>query len=425
MDEVVIEIHHGGHWHEVATFEKWGTLTYNIDYVLTYMDTDRLVDRVGVHYPISFADFKHTGWPAFLLDLLPAGPARAYWVDQLHLRDDEAADWPLLCFAAGCPPGNLRIASANPPKIIEHPGFERNDIIERNIDFIEYAEANGALIAGASSIQGQAPKFLLVEDHRGKWHAEGALAESQVRRHWLVKFPRGKKEADRQVLRNEAPYYEVARAFGLKTATELIFMEDSLFIKRFDRKVTNSGIERYGLESMASICEFNTFGQRIPHNTFCDLLPEYVVDPRQDLLEYIKRDILNLALGNTDNHGRNTAVIKRPNGTSALSPLFDFAPMFLDPEGIPRSSRWRQEKATGDPEWGLIAETLNAPGISTQEFRQWFTGQATIVERLPDLMERCGVEPGIIEKLTIRIIHLAQTLRDAESKTYSAPRRAT
>lgn len=422
MKEVVIEIYHGGHWHEVATFVDSGTLNYNIDYVLAHMDADRLVDRVGVNYPVNFADFKRTGWPAFLLDLLPAGPARAAWVERLNLKDDESADWPLLCFAAGCPPGNLRIASAAMPELIKHPGFERDEIIDRNIDFIEYAEANGALIAGASSVQGQAPKFLLVEDHKGRWHAEGALAEDQVRMHWLVKFPRGKKEADRQVLRNEAPYYEVARAFGLKTATELIFQDDSLFIQRFDRKVTTAGIERYGLESMASICESNTFGQRIPHNAFCKLLPDCVVDPLQDLLEYLKRDILNLAMGNTDNHGRNTAVLKRPDGVSALSPLFDFAPMFLDPEGIPRSSRWEQEKATGTPEWGLIAEVLNAPGISRREFGQWFAAQAIKVEGLPDLMENCGVEPDIIEKLNRRINNLARTLRDAESKTFSAPR---
>ncbi len=96
--------------------------------------------------------------------------------------------------------------------------------------------------------------------------------------------------------------------------------------------------------------------------------------------------------------------------------------MFLDPEGIPRSSRWDQEKVTGNPEWGLIAETLNAPGISAQELKKWFTGQATKVERLPDLMENCGVEHDIIEKLNMRVNHLTQTLRDAESKIYSAPR---
>lgn len=67
-------------------------------------------------------------------------------------------------FATGNPPGNLRIAGAAEEAVVDHPGFERQEIIEKNVDFIEYAEANGALVAGASDVQGQSPKFLLVED---------------------------------------------------------------------------------------------------------------------------------------------------------------------------------------------------------------------------------------------------------------------
>ncbi|WP_375338497.1 hypothetical protein [Variovorax paradoxus] len=35
---------------------------------------------------------------------------------------------------------------------------------------------------------------------------------------------------------------------------------------------------------------------------------------------------------NTDNHARNTAVQRLPDGALQLTPIFDFAPMFLDPE---------------------------------------------------------------------------------------------
>ncbi len=146
-------------------------------------------------------------------------------------------------FATGNAPGNLRIAGAAEETFDDHPGFERHEIIEKNVDFIEYAEACGALVAGASDVQGQAPKFLLVEDHDSRWHAEGALPDNQVRCHWLVKFPRGNKEADRRVLLNEAPYYEVARAFGLRTAAPLEYQDDALFVRRFDRRVTPEGLD--------------------------------------------------------------------------------------------------------------------------------------------------------------------------------------
>lgn len=58
----------------------------------------------------------------------------------------------------------------------------------------------------------------------------------------------------------------------------------------------------------------------------------------RDQLAYMLRDILNLALRNTDNHGRNAAVL-RTGGQVGLSPIFDFAPMFLDPEGPGRGDR--------------------------------------------------------------------------------------
>ncbi|MEA3543962.1 MAG: HipA N-terminal domain-containing protein, partial [Thermodesulfobacteriota bacterium] len=193
MNQVVIEIFHGGRWHSAAIYQNGASLSYDIDYALAHMDADLPLTRVGMNYPVNFTDYQENGWPAFLIDLIPAGAAREAWIRRISLKDDETADWPLLCWAAGNSPGNLRIASSVVEQKGDHPGFTREEIIERNIDFIDYAEAHGAIIAGASSVQGQAPKFLLVQDHSGRWHAEGALDDSKVSQHWLVKFPRGRK----------------------------------------------------------------------------------------------------------------------------------------------------------------------------------------------------------------------------------------
>jgi serine/threonine-protein kinase HipA len=56
--------------------------------------------------------------------------------------------------------------------------------------------------------------------------------------------------------------------------------------------------------------------------------------------EYVLRDLLNLAMDNPDNHGRNMALQKDIDGTVRLSPLFDFCPMKIDPTGIRRSTEW-------------------------------------------------------------------------------------
>ncbi len=154
-----------------------------------------------------------------------------------------------------------------------------------------------------------------------------------------MKFPRGKTEKDRAVLRNEAPYLEVARRFGLRVGASLEFINDALFIPRFDRRAIGGKIDRLGLETLSSAAGIAEFGKRGNHVEFCKVIAQYACDPKREIIEYIRRDILNAALRNTDNHGRNTAFLKQSDGTVALSPLYDFAPMFHDPDGIPRSSR--------------------------------------------------------------------------------------
>ncbi len=426
MDEVVIEKYVEGEWRKVADFGIYAKndsagyharcrLSYDIDYVLSRMHHDRVVDRVGCRYPINFDNYESDSWPAFVLDLLPTGAAREAWLKMLGIRGDDSSWWQLLKRATGSPPGDLRIAGAAvEPE--QHAGFEKKEIIEKNVDFIEYAEARGALVAGATDVQGQAPKFLLVQDRKGRWHAEGALPENQVKCHWLVKFPRGKTDADKLVLRNEAPYYEVARAFGLHTAAPLEYEDGALFVRRFDRRVTQEGIERFGLESITSICGISEFGLRGSHNEACRMIHRYASEPRREVLEYIKRDILNVALRNTDNHGRNTALLKSPSGAVALSPLFDFAPMFKDPEGIARAYRWdaEGEKEVGLPEWGRVAEALEEEtGLPGKELRHWFADCAPEVANLPETMIRCGVEEGLVDTLSPRIQEVTRRLEEA------------
>jgi hypothetical protein len=112
-------------------------------------------------------------------------------------------------------------------------------------------------------------------------------------------------------------------------------------IPRFDRKhKQGGGTVRLGQESLVSAIGVAAFGHVGTHEAYIDPLRQYSADPFADIVEYLKRDIANLALGNPDNHGRNSAFSKQQNGAIHLSPLFDFAPMRLAKEGIVRSTRW-------------------------------------------------------------------------------------
>lgn len=81
-------------------------------------------------------------------------------------------------------------------------------------------------------------------------------------------------------------------------------------------------------------------------------------DPKQEILEYLQRDIANVALGNKDNHSRNTAIQRYADGGIALTPLFDFAPMWLHPDGIVRTTRWKQDDKGGSPNWASVLQQI-------------------------------------------------------------------
>ncbi len=391
-----------------------GLFEYDADFVLSHLD-DVSACQVGLRYPVNFELYKSAGWPAFLLDILPSGAGRRVWVRRLGLKDNEAADWQLLLNGAGNPPGNLRVAESVIPPAESHPGFTEEEIIQKKADFIEYAEARGAVVAGATDVAGDAPKFLLVRDRKRRWHPDGALEDRDILDSWLVKFPRGKTDADLKVLRNEAPYYEVARSFGIRTGTSLRFIDDTLFIPRFDRIMKNGRLIRHGLETLCSVAGIAEYGRRGEHSVFCAAITSFATDKQVELREYLRREILNVALRNTDNHGRNSAFLKYADGTVKLSPLYDFAPMFLDPEGIPRSSRWEKElePIPGRPDWGKVAESFSSH-TDAQETRAFLVSHSEAVGELPNTMRKCRVEEEVIEGVAGRCAEIASDLREAE-----------
>jgi len=425
-----VQIFLDGRWKTAAVFEPdarkldkgiagGGRLQYDIDYAVTYLGNRAAELIPGL--TVGFELFRFAQWPPFLVDLLPGGAGRRAWLKRMQAENDgPQMDWHLLTKGAGTPPGNLRIAEAvlTPPPDHFKFGFPRRDIIEQRERFLDYAEERGAHVAGASSVQGEAPKYLIAEDHAGMFHAEGALPDEKIKQFWLVKFPRGSRtdQRNQQVLRNEASYLEVARKFGIRTGEPLVYENDVLFVPRFDRKVSDGLVERLGMHSLYAVTNIPGFGATVRHDTYCLALAEVVADPVQELREYLRRDILNLALRNTDNHGRNTAVL-RTKGQVGLSPLFDFAPMFLDPEGIGRVSRWEDERPGNQPEWALICEkfkNLMAP----IETRTWLADLGESVKRLPEIMQECHVDDEIIRRLTGWIGEVATGLVETRPRTW-------
>ena len=78
----------------------------------------------------------------------------------------------------------------------------------------------------------------------------------------------------------------------------------------------NGVVERVPLESVYSICGITGYGQVMAHAEVVHRLVEWWAhngqqDEIEDLVfEYVRRDLLNRILGDTDNHGRNIAIIR-------------------------------------------------------------------------------------------------------------------
>ncbi|MBQ0759801.1 MAG: type II toxin-antitoxin system HipA family toxin [Zhongshania sp.] len=441
MDTVTIEIYRDGEWLEAATISVAGhshldssRLQYDDDYAIAHIqENTQKPAGLGCNYPVELLIRDIASWPAFLLDLLPSGAGRDHWVKRLGISDGHHADLELLLHGAGSPPGNLRIreaAMARDPNMqapgpdgiavamTDHPGFTLDEICERQEHFIEYAYQNGAHTSGASDVAGVAPKFLMVLDEAGRWHAEGALPDAAIASSWLIKFPRGKTDSDRQVLRLEATYMKLAKAVGIRVHGELQWTRNTLLIPRFDRPRTAQGLQRIGMESLLSLTEICRYGGEAggspSHNVLLNALIAHTTDPQREVTEYLKRDSLNIALGNKDNHGRNTAVFRHEDGRVELTPLFDFAPMYLDPEGIARVSRWEgdQEKG-GIPIWEKVIDAMpaiiNKKALIT-ELKDFGLSLTTLTE----IMAREAVDPTVITQRKHAIEREASALLNLE-----------
>ena len=115
------------------------------------------------------------------------------------------------------------------------------------------------------------------------------------------------------------------------------------------------------------------------------------------VIEYLRRDLLNIVLGNSDNHGRNTSIIRWSRGLG-LAPIYDLAPMVLDDSGITRTSRWSNENELGGRyDWrGICAEASAAAQVNCDALWSGLCDFAKKLAPLKRLAEECGVPDEVL-----------------------------
>lgn len=351
MKTLTLQIHHNDlGWLDAATLafksKRNIRLEYDIDYAAEYIGRrDRFALSVAIPVDLGVHDGE---LPAFVHDLIPQGEPLRRLLSRYSLQDENDYE-AILSTIPLAPPGNIRVKEpwaeieARRPSYQAH-GFTRSDITERNRDFIDYMESSGAPIGGTSGAGGGSPKFLLREDKKGRLHAEGWLDDHKTTKAFLVKLPYSDSENSRVLAHVEKIYYDLLRELPLVTGDPLEITGDTLFITRFDRIRTPLGTLNYhGLESLYSAHSVNQYGARLRHEDNISLLLSVSNSPSENIFEYLKRDFVNQMLANTDNHGRNTSLLKKDHDVR-LSPIYDVTAMqFFMGDIITELTRWDEE----------------------------------------------------------------------------------
>lgn len=412
-----LDIHLNGAWAACATLTAdeaahgGVTLRYDAEYALAHLHA-RDLRAMSVRAPVDLGVRRLVRSPPFLIDLLPE-------------RDRSAAyaDWSLLQNAVN-PVGNLRVRPRNARPRGDHAGFELEEILAHGAGFIEQAAEAGAAVGGACDIQGAAPKFWVVETVDGRWLPDDGRLGDRARRHALLKFPLASGGAAAlDVLRHEAAYQRVAQRFGVDVTPELPqFVKGALLVPRFDRRADAHGEIRLGVETLASVAGVDE-SREIPwgHHTAVLALHGCLNEFDAGLRQYLRRDILNLALGNRHNHGRNTAILKDTTGDVRLAPVFDLGPSFLDARVPVRTLRWEGEE-TGAMDWSRVLEDLAGRfGEAGRdlgdlgEIADFLRSLGEQVAALPHWMPECGVDGAVVELRRAPIAALSRALEAVQA----------
>ena len=408
-EHLTIQTYVEGHWRDavmlsVASVEQVKaarcSVSYDQRYLIEFIDKleTPFEPAISVNLALNWDQVDSKGFPPFVYDIIPAGAARKSLQKRFggEKPDGMDMDFFLLGRCTPSPIGHLRVKES-----VEHidqtrrEAFARQEIVDRTNDFLEYAYESGAALGGATGAQGEAPKLIMVEGVDGALYADAMLSDALARRHWLVKFARNQAtERDKNILRAEYHYYKAISELGLNTiSTDELVLEEadkpSLWMPRFDRRITNGVVERIAVESIYSVCGNTEPGSRMNHE---DVLARLIhlwrtngqeAELEELVSEYLRRDLLNRILGNSDNHGRNTAIF-RLQDRFELAPIYDLAPMVLDPEGITRVTKWKPEHM-GSPDWRAICEFFQefvSPDLLFERLR----GDAESFRALPDLL---------------------------------------
>ena len=436
MYALTLQAYTSGKWLDAMTlvfvepekgFEGPCRFGYKKDYVANnfeYIESP-FSKAVSARLPLDWDSTSLKKAPAFLLDIAPAGAAKRFLMARVGQEKPEgiSADLFLLGRSTPAPIGHMRIKESV-DAVVERVamGFPRNEVVDRDNTFLEYAYEQGAAIGGATGAGGESPKLLMSEGRDGLLYPDAVISDDQVVQHWFVKFARNKgTQTDQIILRSEFHYYKALHALGIETvAADGLALEEankpSLWMQRFDRNVTDQGVERLAVESIYSLAGVTVPGSYMDHLEVIQHLAQLwtlagQVDQIPDLVsDYLRRDLLNKILGNSDNHGRNTSII-RGTDSFRLAPIYDLAPMVMDDEGVTRTTKWPKHlEVAGEVKWREVCNAMALIG-DPEALYEGLRKDADHLLALPDILTASGLPEVTMNHPAIALRNLEQRLK--------------
>jgi serine/threonine-protein kinase HipA len=328
--------------------------------------------------------------PVFLSNSLPEGALRDRIAAIAGIsRDDEFG---LAAACAGDLPGALRLQAVNSPEaaLMQRLVTQNQDSLEPSV----VAEP----VPGAVSLSGIQPKLQLSKDTQGRY----TFVAKRGRQHFIGKLPAPTYAGLPEV---EFSSMQLARAAGVQTADcslepmsaidgdiDLSHGKGKYFlsVKRFDRDAPagHPGRTRAGRIHMEDFCQVLSLGASAKYEgNYLQLTAVLAGLGRdEDVIELIRRIVVNELLGNFDAHLKNFALLYTAPQAPVLSPAYDIVAYACFLKGRGHALRWTRAQAKATPLSNDILKhmadetqkTLAAAGLKTRITPQRLVREAAL-----------------------------------------------
>jgi len=290
-------------------------------YAQSYLDRDDAFACDPINFPLSDEKFylpydkENPGIPGFILD---GGPD--HWGKRLLqtlLNPSPQSEVEFLLASSGTGVGALRFTATkdSPPADAPFRAFEHLEdmiTIAQAIDKGEIVDQSQRIyFERGASVGGARPKTLIFY--------EGA--------EWIAKFPRAGDEFNNPLV--EHLTMQMARDVGIDVAeTKIIHTQQGsvVLVKRFDWAV--QGVVHFiSLHSLINVFAIRDITDEAFNYTQIAKITNALSNDTQVKKEVFRRMMFNIAVGNTDDHMHNHAMIKKPDSKHySLAPAYDLVP---------------------------------------------------------------------------------------------------